>query len=300
LDLSVIVVNWNTRDMLSRCLASIYTYPPGSEFEVLVVDNASSDGSAQMVQERFPQVRSIQNRENLGFARANNLAIRESRGRYVLLLNSDTEVLSGALQYLLDFIEKHTEAGAIGPKVLNPDLTLQSSCNPMPTLGRELWHLMHLDHLWPRSIYREENWDATVAHAVEVIQGNCLLIRRKALSDVGVLDEAFFMFTEEVDLCYRLLQRGWSVYWVPMARIVHYGGQSTRQALKEMFIELHRSKVVFFRKTRGAWGSVVYKLILLLTALTRLPWGLSGLGQSTAAAQRARLYLDLLRLLPSL
>jgi len=300
LDLSIIVVNWNTREMLSQCLTSIYAHPPEGEFEVLVVDNASSDGSDQMVWDRFPQVRLIRNTDNVGFAQANNQAIPESCGRYVLLLNPDTEVLPHALQTLVEFMETHARAGAIGPMVLNPDFTLQSSCNPMPTLWREFWRLMLLDRFLAQSAYGEENWDATVAHRVEVIQGNCLLIRREPLSDVGLLDDAFFMFTEEVDLCYRLLQGRWLIYWVPMARIIHHGGQSTRQAFKEMFIELHRSKVVFFRKTRGAWGSVVYKLILLLTALTRLPWGFIGLGKSNGAAQRSRLYLDLLRLLPSL
>ncbi len=299
-DLSVVIVNWNTRDLLAQCLSSIYIYPPVDEFEVLVVDNLSSDGSVQMVRERFPQVRLIQNTENVGFARANNQAILESTGRYVLLLNPDTEILPDALLTLLDFIEEHPEAGAIGPMILNPDFTLQSSCNPMPTLWREFWHLMHLDPILPQSVYREERWDTTIAHKVEVIQGNCLLIRREALSDVGLLDEAFFMFTEEVDLCYRLLRRGWSLYWVPMARIIHYGGQSTRQVAREMFLELHRSKVVFFRKTRGKWGGLVYKLTLLVTALTRLPWGVMSSGKSSQAAQRSRLYLDLLRVLPTL
>ena len=299
-DLSIVIVNWNTRDLLAQCLASVRAYPPGGEFEVLVEDNASDDGSIQMVQERFPQVRLIQNTENEGFARANNRAIEESSGRYVLLLNPDTEILPGALETLIDFIEKHTEAGAIGPMILNPDFTLQSSCNPMPTPWREFWHLMHLDRLFPQSTYREESWDTAVAHNVDVIQGNCLLVRREALSNVGLLDEAFFMFTEEVDLCYRLLQGGWLLYWVPMARIIHYGGQSTSQAVQEMFIELQRSKLIFFRKTKGMWGSVVYKLILFITALTRLLWGVLGSRKSSLTAQRSHLYLELIRVLPSL
>ncbi len=299
-DMSIIIVNWNTRDMLAQCLASVYAHPPGGEFEVLVVDNASSDDSALMVRARFPQVRLIQNTENVGFARANNQAIKKSLGRLVLLLNPDTKILPGTLQTLIDFIETHPEAGAIGPMILNPDFTLQSSCDPMPTLWREFWRLMHLDHFLVRSVYREENWDTTIAHTVEVIQGNCMLVRRKVLANIGLLDGAFFMFTEEVDLCYRLLQAGLLIYWVPMARIIHYGGQSTCQAVREMFLELHHSKVLFFRKTRGKWGSWVYKLILFVTVLTRVAWGIMGLGKSSQVAQRSRLYLDLLRVLPSL
>jgi len=300
LDISIVIVNWNTRELLAKCLESIYAYPPPGAFEIIIVDNASTDGSAQMVRERFPRERLIQNTKNVGFARANNQGIRESSGRYALLLNPDTEVLPGALQTLMTFIEEHPRVGAVGPMVLNPDMTFQTSCDPLPTLRREFWRLMLLDRFWTRSVYREETWDPTVAHPVEVIQGNCLLIRREALTDVGWLDESFFMYTEEVDFCYRLLKGGWSLYWVPMARIIHYGGQSTRQVAKEMFLELQRSKVLFFRKTRGKWGGVVYKLILFVTALTRLPSGVVGSQRSGQAADRSRLYLDLLWALPSL
>ncbi len=297
-DLSIIIVNWNTRELLAQCLASIYAHPPDGTFEIFVVDNASSDGSAQMVRERFPSVRSIPNEENVGFARANNQAIRMSSGRYVLLLNPDSKILPDALQTLIEFIEEHPRAGAVGPMVLNPDLTLQSSCDPMPTLGREFWRLMHLDRLLALSVYHEELWDPTLPRTVDVIQGNCMLIRQEALLDVGLLDETHFMFTEEVDLCYRLLQKNWQIYWVPQAQIIHYGGQSTRQAAQEMFIELYRSKILFFRKTRGFLGSSVYKLILLIAALTRIPSGvLRGQG-AHPSTQRSRLYLSLLRALP--
>lgn len=298
--LSIIIVNWNTRDLLRQCLRTVYDSAPRCSFEVWVVDNASADGSTAMLTAEFPQVRLIQNQQNLGFARANNQGLLETTGRYVLLLNPDTVILPGALQILLDFMEDRSNVGAIGPMVLNPNLTLQSSCNPMPTLWREFWRLTHLDSVLAQSVYKEENWNTTIAHTVEVIQGNCLLVRREALSDIGLLDEAFFMFTEEVDLCYRLQQRGWLVYWVPMARIIHYGGQSTRQVVREMFIELHRSKVVFFRKTQGRWGSLVYKLILIMSALTRVPGGLMSSEKSNQLTQRSRLYLDLLRVLPSL
>jgi GT2 family glycosyltransferase len=300
IDLSIVIVNWNTKAMLADCLESVFEPGTGLESEVFVVDNASADGSAAMVRERFPQVRLIANTQNVGFARASNQAIKESVGRYVLLLNPDTEVLPGALRTLCDFIESHTKVGAVGPMIVNPDLTLQSSCNPMPTLWREFWRLMLLDNIVPQSIYREEDWDTTAAHEVEVIQGDCLLLRREALSNVGLFDEAFFMFTEEVDLCFRLLRAGWLLYWVPMARVIHYGGQSTCQVARKMFTELHRSKVLFFRKTKGAWGCLAYKLILFLTALTRILASITSPSRSSQATQRSRSYIDLLRVLPSL
>ena len=302
-DLSIIIVSWNTCDILAQCLTSILNEmnrAPHLSAETWVVDNASTDDSIRMLPQQFPWVRSIANRENVGFAQASNQAIRQSVGRYVLLLNPDTEVLPGALQTLVDFLQKHPEAGAVGPLILNPDSTLQSSCNPMPTLWREFWRLMCLDALLPQSIYREENWDRTLAHKVEVIQGNCLLINREVMLDIGLLDERYFMFTEEVDLCYRLLQQGWPVYWLPTARIIHYGGQSTRQVAREMFMELYRSKLLFFRKTQGRWGSVIYKFILLLATLSRLPIGLINAGRQPDGGQRSSLYLELLRGLPSL
>lgn len=297
-DFSIIIVNWNTRELLADCLESIAETAGSLNVELIVVDNDSTDGSQAMLQQQFPHVRLILNTENVGFATANNQAVRESSGRYVILLNPDTKILPGALQAQLDFIEQHPEAGVIGPMVLNPDLTLQSSCNPMPTLWREFWRLMFLDRLWPQSVYQEETWDTTVAHRVEVIQGNCLVIRREALLKIGLLDEAFFMFTEEVDLCYRVLQQGWLIYWVPMGRIIHYGGQSTRQAFKKMFLELYRSKVLFFRKIGGRWGGWVYKAILLVTALTRMMGGLISSGKQSQAVQRSQMYRDLLRVLP--
>lgn len=299
MNLSLVIVNWNTREMLADCLTSVYETAGDLEIEVFVVDNASADGSATMVRERFPLVHLIENQENVGFASANNQGIRETQGRHVLLLNPDTKILPSALQTLVGFMEEHADAGAAGPLVLNPDLTLQSSVNPLPTLGREFWRLMYLDRLLPQSYYREEGWDRTVAHSVEVIQGNCLLLSRRAISDIGLLDEDYFMYTEEVDLCYRLLRAGWSLYWVPLARIIHYGGQSTKQVAREMFLELNRSKVLFFRKTRGRWGCLIYKLILLVTTLPRAVGGLLGLN-SDQGDQSFRLYVDLLRALPSL
>jgi GT2 family glycosyltransferase len=250
-----------------------------------------------MVRQDFPRVHLIENSENVGFARANNQGILQTTGDFILLLNPDTVVLPEALQILLDFIGNQDHIGAVGPMVLNPDLTLQSSCNPMPTLLREFWHLMHLDRILRLSVYGEEHWDAHVSHEVEVLQGNCLLIRREALSKIGLLDESYFMYTEEVDLCYRLLHAGWLIHWVPMARIIHYGRQSTDQVPAEMFLELYRSKLNFFRKTRGLAGAMIFKLILFVFVISRLLY--SGI-RPGSLQDRRQPYLTLLRSVPSL
>jgi hypothetical protein len=271
--LSVIIVNWNTRDLLAQCLESVSSSQisaAGHATEIFVVDNASTDDSSRMVRNRFPQVLLIENTENRGFARANNQAIRESTEGYVLLLNPDTDVQPGALDTLVRFMDAHPQAGAAGARLLNPDGTLQPSCHPVPTLSREFWRLFHLDALWPYACYHMARWDPDTPKEVDVVQGACVILRREALGQVGCLDEDYFIYSEEVDLCRRLRQRGWKVYWVPQAMVVHYGGQSTRQMAAAMFLCLYQSKILYFRKHHGWSMAQVYKLILLAAALARL------------------------------
>lgn len=268
--LSIVIVNWNTRELLGRCLDSIAAHPPNAAYEIWVVDNASSDDSVPFIQNHHPGVRLIANDRNLGFATANNQAIRKSSGRYVLLLNSDTEVEAGALTLLVEHLDEHPDTGAVGSTLLNPDRSLQVSCYPFPTLSREFWRLFHLDSLHPYGVYDMSAWDTTSPREVEVIQGACLALRRSALDQTGLLDEDFFMYTEEVDLCYRLHRAGWRLIWVPAARVLHYGGQSTRQAAARMFLRLYESKLLFFRKNRGAIAAAAYKGILSAASLARL------------------------------
>ena len=270
MDLSIIIVNWNTADLLAQCLASIYTYPPNCSFEVLIVDNASTDASVQMIREEFPQVELIESKVNLGFAGANNRAINRSAGRYILLLNPDTEVKAQAFDVLVHFLETHSQVGAVGARTLNPDGSLQTSCYPTPTLFREFWRLFHLDVLWAYGSYNMVGWSVNQAREVDVLLGACLLLRRVALNGVGLLDEDYFIYSEEVDLCYRLQKANWHLYWVPQAQIVHYGGQSTQQVAAEMFMRLYQGKLFFIRKHYGWLAGQAYKLILLIIALARL------------------------------
>jgi hypothetical protein len=287
MDLSITIVNWNTKDLLHQCLLSIeenvQTFKRPN-IQTLVVDNASTDGSAAMVRDRFPWVRLIENNENLGFAAANNQAMRESDAQYVLLLNSDTEIKSGAVTNLLTFMERHLEAGGAGARLLNPNGTLQPSCHPMLTPWREFWRLAFLDRVRRLATYDMSTWDLDTPREVEVIKGACLMLRQEALDEVGLLDERYFMYTEEMDLCHRLRKAGWKLYWVPQAEVVHYGEASSRQIAEEMYLQLYRSKVLFHRKFGGEQRAWLFKLLLALAYAPR--WATATLGGCLSSGLR--------------
>ncbi|NLF01330.1 MAG: glycosyltransferase family 2 protein [Anaerolineales bacterium] len=302
-DVSIIAVNWNTRDLLAQCLRSVEaTGETRQELNVqtCVVDNASTDGSAGMVREHFPWVRLIANTENLGFARANNQALRQVAGRYIALLNSDTEVHTGALETLVAFMDAHPEAGACGPLLLNADGTLQPSCHPVLTPGREFWRLLFLERLWPRATYHQHLWDRETPREVEVIKGACLVLRREALDQVGLLDEQYFMYSEEMDLCHRLQQAGWQLYWVPQAKVTHYGEASSRQRAEAMYIELYRSKTQFHRKFGGERRAITFKALMTLAYLPRWLLIAAAALPVPRLRPRARTYRRLLRELPGM
>lgn len=268
--LSIIIVNWNTRDLLSDCLSSIYEDALDVDFEVIVVDNASADGSQKMIQNQYLEVNLISNSNNLGFAKANNQALRIYSGEYALLLNPDTIVKPGAIEELVKFLDDFPEAGAAGARLLNPDGSLQRSAFPKPTLFREFWRLFHLDGLMYLANYPMNRWSLNQAREVDILKGACLLIRRKALNELGLLDEGYFMYSEEYDFCTRLTQSGWHLYWIPNAEVIHFGGQSTQQVAEEMFLRLYEGKIMYFRKHQSNLSGVVYKFILCLAALARL------------------------------
>jgi GT2 family glycosyltransferase len=311
-DVSIVIVTWNTRAMLEECLLSLCAStlsiegitgpgilpPPGVSAEVWVVDNASSDGTAGMVRERFPWVRLVENPENLGFARGNNLALAESSGRYAVLLNSDTQVEADAITVLIDFLDATPQSGAAGPMLLNSDGTLQTSCTPMLTPGREFWRLSFLDLLLPRSVYVMANWSPTLPRPVEVIKGACLAVRKQALDEVGVLDDSYFMYTEEVDLCYRLASAGWTLWWVPASRVIHHGEASSRQARAEMYLQLYRSKLQFFRKTGGEEAAQHFRRLLRIAYWPRLVLATLAGPLAPRAAALAPIYERLLAELP--
>lgn len=293
--------------MLLGCLRSIYAgVDPqlASRLEIIVVDNGSTDGSPKVIRRQFPSVSLIENEVNVGFARANNLAIRQCTGQYVLLLNPDTVVKPRVLETLVDFLERKPCAGAVGARIFNPDGSLQTSCYPAPSVLRELWYLLHLDSVWPLATYPMDTWAVDVPRVVDTLLGACFMVRRTALEQVGLLDEAFFMYSEEVDLCLRLRRSGWALFWVPKAKVVHYGGQSTKQVAAQMFLHLYRSKIQYFRKHYSPVTVMAYKLVLLLASAARLslsPLAWMEDGQNRKKYRRlAANYAHLIRVLPRL
>jgi GT2 family glycosyltransferase len=285
---SIVIVSWNTRELLRACLRS--TREAAADLaggvEVVVIDNASHDGSADMVRDQFPEVDLVRNASNVGFAAATNQGIRQTRGRDVLLLNPDTEGKAGFLSVLVSFLDAHPDAGAVGPRVWGSQGEHQVSCYPLPTLGRELWRLFHLDRLWPRGTYPPSLFEAQTPQPVESLLGACLLVRGEALEEAGLLDERFFIYTEEIDLCRRLQDRGWRLYWIPGSEIVHHGGASTTQVGRPMFLELYRSKVQYFRKHFGRRGAIGYKAVLMAAALPRV--GLASVAMALRPAERVK------------
>ncbi|PDW04347.1 glycosyltransferase family 2 protein [Candidatus Viridilinea mediisalina] len=248
LDLAIIIVSWNTRTMLLACLAALPAAVGKLEHEIWVVDNGSHDGSVEAVAHHFPAVHIIANQQNVGFAAANNQAMRVSSGRYVLLLNSDTIAYPGSIEQLVRFADNQPQAGLVGGLLLNPDGSFQYSFADFPSLRSEL---LSASGLGERLIFRGfpsyPPQQSQIVRTVQVIPGACMLARRTAVDQVGLMDEGYFMYSEEPDWCLRMQRAGWQAWYLPTARILHYGGQSTRQVKVAMVEALYRSKVRFFR-----------------------------------------------------
>src|SRR3990172_4972493 len=235
MDLSVIIVNYNVRDFLENALASAREAMKGIDGEVIVVDNASDDGSVEMVGRKFPGVRMVANDRNIGFAAANNIALRLSRGRYMLLLNPDTIVKEDTFQIIIRFLDTHPDAGLAGCRILNPDGTLQLACRrSFPTPWVAFTKISGLSALYPESrIFGKYNLgylDPDRTYEVDAISGSFMAVRREAYEKAGGLDEEYFMYGEDLDWCYRIKQAGWKVYYVSGTRIIHYKGESVRRS----------------------------------------------------------------------
>ena len=248
--LALVVVNYNTGELLTRCLGSAFASAGDASIEAVVVDNRSHDGSAMEAVRRHPQVRLIQNDSNRGFAAAVNQGIRATSAPFILLLNPDAEILAGTLEGLLKVARDRPKAGAIGPLVRDPDGTVYPSARKVPNLTEALGHSF-LGLFWPDNrfsrAYTMADWDRASERAVEWVSGSCMLIRRAALDRVGLMDEGYFMYVEDVDLCTRLGAAGWEVLFSPELEVVHVGGVSTR-GRKRMTLEHSRSIYRYFVK----------------------------------------------------
>ena len=266
-ELSIVIVSWNTRDYLDACLTSIRDVPDKVSREVIVVDNASADGTAEMVAAEHPGVALIANDDNRGYAAGNNQGIEGAEGEHVLLLNPDIVVHAGALDTLVRFLQDHEAAGAVAPRLILPDGSVQASCRSFPTPDVVLYEALGLSRLFPRSRrfgkYRMTWWDYDGRRRVDQPMASAILVRGQALAEVGGMDEQFPIFFNDVDLCRRLWDADWEVWFTPEASMDHVGGASTGQVRRRMLTESHRSFVTFYRKHfRGSvpwwryWGAV--------------------------------------------
>jgi hypothetical protein len=264
---SIIIVNWKTPRLLAACLDSLAADPCCQEFEIVVVDNASGDGSVEMLAERYAQVKVIANCQNVGFSKACNQAIPVVSGRYVLLLNPDTVVAVAAVSTLADFLEANPGCGAVGPKVLNPDGTLQLACRrSFPDPVAAFFRLTYLSRLFPgnRALarYNLTYADPDAVLEVDALSGSCMMVRQEAIEMVGLLDEDIFMFGEDIDWCWRIKQAGWKVYYVPQAVVYHYHGAASRLRPVGATINLHKGMEVFYRKHLAGRYPVPFNLLV--------------------------------------
>ncbi|MFO7917491.1 MAG: glycosyltransferase family 2 protein [Anaerolineae bacterium] len=289
MELGIAIVSYNTRDLTADCLSSAYQEleNPDLRGRVWVVDNASTDGSAEMIAELFPQAELIANRENVGFARATNMAITQMKAsvglpEYVLLLNPDTRVQSNALSRMATFLKKHPRAGVVGPRLIYGDGTFQHSAFHFPTLCMAFFDFCPLHHRlldsrlngrYPKRLY-EAGKPFTIDHPL----GAAMMVRGETIQQVGLLDANFFMYCEEIDWCMRIKKAGWEIYCLPSAEIVHFAGQSTRQFAEEMFVALWRSRYRLFRKHYGRVYRIMVHLIVRLGLWYRM-WQLKSEGQ---------------------
>ena len=267
--LSIVIVNYNKGALILSCLDSILKTSEGLPLDVIVVDNASSDGIAEVLPNRYPQVRLIVNSVNLGFAKAANQALATTQGLYILLLNPDTVVMEGALRTLVGYLEANPEIGALGPQMVGPDGIVQLSCRRFPGYSTALFgHYSLLTRWFPQNPFSRRyllsDWDHRTVRAVDWVSGACLMTRRDVLERVGFLDEQFFLFNEDVDWCKRIRDAGWKVVYVPEARVIHHIGASKDKVPVALVIARHRGMVHYYRKhlRRGLfWDRLVALLI---------------------------------------
>jgi GT2 family glycosyltransferase len=279
LDLSVVILNWNTCALLEKCLRSLVCPQRGIDVEIIVVDNASGDNSRDMVRREFPQVKLITNRKNVGFGAGNNVAVPQSSGRYVLFLNSDTVVMDGALAAMVRYADANPDIGVLGPKLLNGDGSLQYSCRRYPNLATGFFRNTPLGRLFPNNRfatdYLLQDWDHATPRDVDWVSGAALMMRRELIDQIGAFDEDYYMYCEDVDLCWRANHaphpatpnartpehlntqhpkpdNTWRVTYYPDAVIYHLIGKSSDQAPTRMTYEFHRSQYLFYRKHYAA------------------------------------------------
>lgn len=274
MDVSVIVVNWNTKKLLSNCLDSVYKFTKNINFEVIVIDNNSTDGSQAFIKKTFPKVKLIENKENLGFAKANNQGIEQAKGEYIFLLNSDTYLIENSLQKLVEFANTNKNLGIIGPLLLNEDKSIQQSAGFTPNLPQIiLWatfvddlpfgYLLNPYHIDNDQFYKKER-------KVGWLSGAALLIPKKVIKITGPLDGNIFMYGEDVEWCYRIEKSGFDVIFSPQTKIVHIGRGSSGKISQNAFLGEYKGLLYFYKKHKGHFSLQLLRLFLKIGALARI------------------------------
>lgn len=295
--LSAIIVSYNTRKLLAQCLDSVYKSDFEGDLEVFVVDNNSSDGSVQLVREKFSEVTLIANQRNLGFAVANNQALKQASGEFVLLLNPDTVLASDACGTMSDFLQAYSKIAAVGAKLIEPKGGAQRSWGSFPNLARYVFDYLLFGNLWSRLFptpSRREPFE------VDWVLGAVLMVRREVVEKVGTLDERFFMYAEDKDWCYRMKKAGWKVYYLPTAQVVHRGEASTSQVSPQMHLEFYQSQLKFLSKHYSKGYRCLLKSVMAVGTLERLLVWLVivvlTLGCFSVARGRVKSYVSILKL----
>jgi GT2 family glycosyltransferase len=289
-DISVVIVGWNAKQYLELCLESLAKAPPRRSMEILVVDNASTDGSVEMIEAKFPCVKLIKSGENLGFAKGNNVAIRQCQGRYIALVNPDVIVFAGCLDALADFLDENPQVGNVGPRVLNPDMSMQSTCRRFPTLWNNFCSAAGLSTRFKNSRFFAGEHMFYFSHdrtlAVDVLVGCFSMIRREAFDRVGLLDEDLFMYGDDVDWCRRARNAGWQVVFHPGGQAIHDRGKITAPYPVRFAVAQQRSVLHYWRKHHGFWGVLGIRSIMFFHHLSRYTFAiLSSLARSGGSAQ---------------
>ncbi|MBI5214824.1 MAG: glycosyltransferase family 2 protein [Ignavibacteriae bacterium] len=272
-DVSIIIVTYNSASYIEQCIHSIHEHSQQTSFEIIIVDNCSLDTTVQIIESKFPQAKIFQNQHNVGFASANNQGIEASEGKYILLLNPDTEFKSNLLQESLTFLKHHPDVGCVGPQILNVDGSIQRTGVSFPSLWNSFVEIFFLEQLFPstrifgrhRRLFDNPNEE----HIVDYLQGSCLMFPKQVLQKLAGMDERFFLYFEETDLCYRLKQEGWKTVYVPQAKLLHYGGSGSEYYNEFRLLNYHKSFLLFHSKHYSQTKQIVFRLILFARAFVR-------------------------------
>jgi GT2 family glycosyltransferase len=301
LDLSIIIVSWNVRKLLANCLQTIDSGRGELNLEVIVVDAGSVDGSPEMLREQFAWVNLVARSDNVGFPKGNNIGIERARGRHIMLLNPDTEVIGDALSQMVAYLNQHLDVGVVSGMLINPDGSIQSSRRRFPTFGTAVFESTWFEPYAPHSLIRDyyaEDLPLDEPVDVDWLTGASLMVRHEVIDEVGLMDEAYFMYSEELDWCRRIKDAGWRIVFLPSAEIIHHVGKSSEQAIVQRHINFNKAKLRYFRKYHGRLqaDSLRFWLLLNYVGQIALEAGKGAIGHKRKLRkQRIRAYWDVLR-----